>query len=401
MKIYQFPQLIKLYACWRKNQGFTPYTVELLVSSRCNLKCAMCNVWKLETCHSNLQEKELSIPEFEKLIADLSRLGTKVVYLSGGEPLLKKEIFSIIEMAKAKSMTVGMITNGTLITEKIASKLFEAGLDYINFSIDSPEATFHDEIRGVNGSWKKATQGLRLIDSFRKKMNNDRLRIVVHFLVTRKNHELIEEMIELKSQLGYDELNFLPIVGKTAATEDFFLRKNDLLALKKRLPNIEAKLRLYQLPTETLVPLTSLCSNKNIDKLENYGIYTSTLPNHLKKKLLCFAPWNMTTIDPFGNVYPCCHACTFQNLDDDLLHNYWGVSNFKLGNLKQASFEGIWNGNEYMLFREKCKDPPQFSMCKSCSYDFSKNVFLTGLFKNRTILLNKLLLTIHEKMKFS
>lgn len=391
MKASTIPQIIKLYKRWQKNQGSVPYTIELLLSSRCNMKCVMCNVWKLGITNPNIQEKELSIPELNNLIDELSRLGTKVIYLSGGEPLLKKEIFSIIRIAKAKKIKVGMITNGTLITERVAKELLESGLDHIIFSIDSPEVDLHEQIRGVKGSWKKATNGLRLMDKLRKEMNKDQFFISVHFLVTRKNYELIENMIESKSQLGYNEIGFLPVVGKTVATEEFFLRKNDLEALKKRLPSIKAKLQKHQLSTDIIIPLTSICNSKNVEKVENYGIYNLVLPRHIKDKILCFAPWKMATIDPFGNVYPCCHACTFQNLSEDLIQNFWGAEDFKLGNIKQNSFEEIWNGQKYIEFRDQCKNPPHFPMCKSCSYDFSKNILLTGLFKDRTILLKQAL----------
>lgn len=347
----------------------------------------MCNVWKLTIKNPLIAENELSISEIKNLLEQLSRLGTRVIYLSGGEPLLKKGILSIIGKAKKEKFKVGMITNGTLITETLASKLLKSGLDHIIFSIDAPQADPHDQIRGVKGAWERAIRGIQSINNLRTKLKNKILLISIHFLVTRINYQLIEEMIECKPQLGYDEIGFLPVIGKTQATEDLFLRRDDLKALKEHLPIIKAKMQSHHLPTSALSPLISLCKDENNAASGKYGIYNLTLPDHIKNKILCFAPWNMATIDPFGNVYPCCYACTFQNPSEDLTHSYWGNEDFNMGDLKQNSFEEIWNGEKFARFREKCKDPPRFPMCESCGYDFSKNMLLTGLFKYRIMLL--------------
>jgi hypothetical protein len=86
-------------------------------------------------------------------------------------------------------------------------------------------------------------------------------------------------------------------------------------------------------------------------------------------------------------VYPCCFACAFQNLSEDLTHNFWGNEDLSMGNLKEKSFYDIWYGERFRSFREKCADPPNFPMCHHCGSDFSEYVFLTGLLKNHTILL--------------
>ena len=225
------------------------------------------------------------------------------------------------------------------------------------------------------------------MNNLRTKLRNEKFLISVHFLVTRINYQLIKKMIEYKPQLGYDEIGFLPIIGKTRSTEDLFLRSDDLKTLHEHLPIIKSTMQSHHLQASALSPLISICKDKNNAALGKYGIYNLTLPNHIKNKILCFAPWNMATIDPFGNVYPCCYACTFQNLSEDLTHSYWGNEDLSMGNLKQNSFEEIWNGEKFARFRGKLKDPPRFPMCESCGYDFSKSVLLTGLFKHRTMLL--------------
>lgn len=131
---YEVKKALKRYKSWKNNEGFTPYAVELLVSSRCNLRCVMCNVWRLAKKNPSIIDKELPISGYENLLDELSSLGTRSLCISGGELLLKKGVFSIIQKAKEKNLEVEMITNGTMISNAIAKKLVESGVDLIPFS---------------------------------------------------------------------------------------------------------------------------------------------------------------------------------------------------------------------------------------------------------------------------
>lgn len=378
---------LKLYKSWKNNEGFTPYNVELLVSSRCNLRCVMCNVWRLAKKKPSIIDKELSIPEYENLLEELSSLGTRSLCISGGEPLLKKGIFSIIRKAKEKNLKVELITNGTMISNAIAKRLVESGIDLITFSIDASRADLHEQIRGVPGSWERAARGIIMLNNLRKETDSQKLSLAIDFLVTRINHHLIPEMIDLKPKLGFDEIHFLPIIGKTPASKELFLTIDDLKSLRENLRSISTKTKLQDLPTSKLTPLFSICNDIGNAIGGRYFVCNIVLPEKLRREILCLMPWTMATIDPFGNVYPCCFACTFQNLSEDSTSAFWGNGDFCMGNLKQKSFTEIWYGEPFRMFREKCKDPPNFPMCHYCGYDFSGSVLWTGLVKKRTILL--------------
>jgi len=357
----------------------------------------MCNVWKLRVKKPHIEKNEISIFQLKKLLHELQRIGTRVVYLSGGEPLLKNGILSLIRAAKKEKLRVGLFTNGTVITPALAHSLLSSGLDHIIFSIDSPRASIHDQIRGVNGAWKKAVLGMQVLSTLRKELNRS-LRISINMLVARTNYNLIEEMIDCKPQLGYDDIEFLPLINRTSASKNLLLAKEDLKNLKKHLPAIEKKLREQKLPPHVLFSLISICQDVDKSEKGKYGRYTLLLPEDLKDEVSCFAPWNMATIDPFGNVYPCCYACTFQNLSDNLACARWGEEEFSMGNIHKEPFEKIWNGREFILFRERCKHPPAFPMCEACGYDFSRNVVLTGLFKCKGLLLRYVSYTLSRRI---
>ncbi len=372
-----------------RNGSFSPSNVDLLVSSRCNLRCVMCNLWKLAEKNHSIVNEELEISAYEKLMEELARIGTKSICISGGEPLLKKGVFSIIREAKEKNFVVELITNGTLVTPEIAQRLIESGVDLVTVSIDAPKAQVHDQIRGVKGSWEKSTRGIITLADFRKRLGSRKPRLAIDYVVNKVNCCLIPEMIDLKPQLRFDEIHFLPIIGRTTAAKELFLRIDDLRWLKKNLKMIEQKMKLQNLPTSNLAPMSSICSDMENATRGRYKILDLQLTEKTRREILCFAPWFQATIDPFGNVYPCCYACTFQNSGKDLTCTCWGDEDFPMGNLKQESFERIWHGTRLGEFREYC-NKGRYAMCHCCGYDFSSSAVMTGLLIKRRFFLRNI-----------
>jgi MoaA/NifB/PqqE/SkfB family radical SAM enzyme len=273
-----------------------------------------------------------------------------------------------------------MITNGTLITKISAEKLVESGLDSITFSVDSSEPGPHDAIRGVEGSWKKAIEGMHHISHAKQK--NKKLNVSLFFMVTSTNYHLIEKMVALRPKLEYDKIYLSPPIPKTTLARDLLLTNNDLKDLQTNcLPSIKVAMKNFGgLSLSSFSTLTSLCRDKESTLAGKYA-----LPK--RRKILCFQPWQMATVDPFGNVYPCCHACTFQNLSEDMTHGFWGTEDFNMGNLRINTFKEIWNSEGFIKFRNKCKGRPlPFSICVYCDYSHRYDLFLTALFKNRKLL---------------
>jgi MoaA/NifB/PqqE/SkfB family radical SAM enzyme len=381
-KIHKVKHLIDLYLAWRKNGSYKPLQVELLISSKCNSRCLMCNVWKLANEKPEPIMQELSTNEWLNLLKELSEMGTEGIFISGGEPTLRNDLIKIIKFAKEKEFYhVDLVTNGSLITKSLVRDLIKSGIDQISFSIDGPIPKIHDEIRGVNGSWKKVIKSIKLVDEARRKTGSKKPKINVAYIVSRKSYRYIEKMIDLKLDLGFDTINFQPIISKVSRAEEFFLGDEDIKKLQQSLHNIEKKIQEHNLPKESMLPLEVICTKK-----ENVlgGEYTSAF----NEKILCFAPWLMTTIDPFGNVYPCCFACTFQNLSDDLRNIFWGNEDLCLGNIRERSFKEIWDGKNYRKLREEFKNPPNYKMCNWCYYRSlsSMDVLLTAIFKDRSLL---------------
>lgn len=125
--------------------------VTLLPFSRCNCRCAMCDIWK------ERDTKALSPRDVERLLPDLVRLGTRRVVLSGGEPLMHPDLFGLVAPLRAAGLGLTLLSSGLLL-ERFAGPVATA-FDDVVVSLDGPFAV-HDAIRGVPGAFERLRRGV-------------------------------------------------------------------------------------------------------------------------------------------------------------------------------------------------------------------------------------------------
>src|SRR5262245_2485694 len=121
---------------------------------RCNLTCKHCYSISADTDFPG----ELSTVQVFRVMDDLKEFGVPVLILSGGEPLVRPDIFEISVRAKAMGFYVGLSTNGTLVDAGMADRIGEAGYDYVGISLDGIGAT-HDSFRRKEGAYEAALSG--------------------------------------------------------------------------------------------------------------------------------------------------------------------------------------------------------------------------------------------------
>lgn len=125
------------------------------ITRRCNLKCLHCYAHARNIPFDN----ELTTMEGKKLIDDLAGFGVPVLLISGGEPLVRKDLPELAAYAVEKGMRAVISTNGTLITPQMAGTLKNIGLSYVGISLDGMEE-INDRFRGVKGAFKSALKGI-------------------------------------------------------------------------------------------------------------------------------------------------------------------------------------------------------------------------------------------------
>ena len=185
----------------------SPFLISWNLTKRCNLKC--------DHCYLDADELEggagdLPTEEVLRIVDDIAGYAPgAMLILTGGEPLLRPDLFDIAKRASGGGLSVVLGTNGTLINEEIAKKLKEAGVQGVGISLDSILPESHDAFRGLKGAFGKTVAS---IDALKKAG----LDFQVQFTVTRKNYDEIPGLIELAAEKGARAANvfFLVCTGR-------------------------------------------------------------------------------------------------------------------------------------------------------------------------------------------
>ena len=256
------------------------------VTAACNLLCKHCHArggkpWpdELNTEQAKLVIKSLSeVPEFRMLV------------FTGGEPLVRKDIFELTSYATELGFSVVMATNATLINKKIARKLKENGVLGIAASIDSVNPKQHDEYRGVPNAFKLAIQGI-------KNAAEEGLYIQINITLSKRNLSQLEDLLKLADKLNSDAVLLYQLipVGRGSELMKETLTAKEFLSVIKRLKKIQGEIKTVVAPVGLPEYYAYL-----------YGTSNRIFPESLNGSYHgCIAGRGMFYIKPNGDVWPC------------------------------------------------------------------------------------------------
>jgi radical SAM protein with 4Fe4S-binding SPASM domain len=183
-----------------------PFLISWNVTKRCNLKCAHCYLDSVELEGGG----DISTKAAMKIVREVATLNPgAMLILTGGEPLLRPDIFDIAKKAARSGLTVVVGTNGTLIDAGSVKRLKASGVKGVGLSIDSATPEYHDRFRGMEGSWHKTLHAMRLV----KKAGLD---FQIQFTVTRENISDLPGVVKIAEAGGARVLNvfFLVCTGR-------------------------------------------------------------------------------------------------------------------------------------------------------------------------------------------
>ena len=313
------------------------------MTRRCNLKCIH--------CYSNSADHdypdELTTEEGKKLIADLAAFGSPVILFSGGEPLLRRDLFELAQYATDKGMRAVISTNGTLITDEVAAKLKEIGLSYVGVSLDGLEKT-HDRFRGKKGAFAAAIEGIR-------NCRKAGVKVGIRFTVNKHNLTDVQAMFDLLRKEKIERMCFYHLVYTGRGSK---LRNEDLTheETRKLLDLIAAETRKMFDAGQSPEILTV---DNHADGPYLYLKLKQEDPARAKEvlELLEMNEGNSSglgigCVSWDGEVYP---------------DQFW--RNQSLGNIRQKPFSAIWldEKNELLV---KLKDKKKYvqGRCASCCW---------------------------------
>jgi radical SAM protein with 4Fe4S-binding SPASM domain len=296
----------------------------LYITRECNLNCIHCYI----SAGKPLKD-ELKTYEWFNVIDQLKSLGIEIIYLLGGEPLLRNDLFDIIFYSTSLNIYTAMSTNGTLINQEIARKLKKSGINEVQVSIDGPNENINSVIRGV-GSFQKAINGV-------KNLLNEGIKTTLSFVITEFNKNYISDMIDLAKNLGVKTINFSPVqeFGR-AKTNNVRLSRNSAVTVYNKIKKLNTN----------EINITINGFRFYLDDLK--GIYESLIKKGINNYYSCPAGNSRLIIDSNGDVYGC-----------ELLI----LENFKEGNVRKDSLKDLWE-NGFKFFREKRWE--NIKECKTC-----------------------------------
>lgn len=168
-----------------------PRIVAWEITRRCNLHCAHCRAWAEDECYQG----ELSLEQCKAVIDDIARISDPILILTGGEPLLRDDIWEIIDYAHAAGLHPVIGTNGTLIDDDTAARIYEHGISRISVSLDFPDAEGQDRFRGKPGAFDETISGIRCAE-------RHGIGVQVNTTITKMNRGYIEDLHDLSEELG-------------------------------------------------------------------------------------------------------------------------------------------------------------------------------------------------------
>jgi radical SAM protein with 4Fe4S-binding SPASM domain len=152
-----------------------------------------------------LSPDELSAQEAEGLIDELADWERTILVLSGGEPLLRPDIFHLMSYANEKGLVVALATNGTLIDEGMAKRIQESGVDRVSISLDGADERTHDAFRRLPGSFGAALAGAQALRA-------EGVPIQINVTVAKHNADQLDDMVSLAKELGAVALHLFLLV---------------------------------------------------------------------------------------------------------------------------------------------------------------------------------------------
>lgn len=296
----------------------------------CNYHCKICD---LPLRGEQIRKKglnELPTLQLKHLFQEFAALGISGIGFTGGEPLLRSDIFELLKYSKDLSLITHLNTNGFFLNMENAKKLAETGIDSVNISLDGANPATHDAVRGYNGAFDRVINAIDCINAVRKEAAW-RVRLKIVAVINDANIDEVADLVRLSIELKTDCIEFIPQQNFTNHPDSRAVNLNEeflkkirqaaryLSEVKRKGAKIENSFRLLKLFEKSF--------------------------KRIKSPITCYAGYNSYAVDCYGEIYPCVPWIN------------WGKS---IGNVKEKSLKEFWYSAEYDRIRR------DISGCRDC-----------------------------------
>ncbi len=168
----------------------------------CNLECVHCR--RLEVSRE-LSRKDMDHEQAMNFIESLPQTGKPIVVFSGGEPLMRPDLFELAQRAKELDLPTALATNGTPVDDAVAKRIVDTGFRRVSISFDGPDPSTHDKFRGIDGAFEDSIRGFKALRKLGMSMQ-------INTTITKHNYHLRDRMYDLALELGADALHIFMLV---------------------------------------------------------------------------------------------------------------------------------------------------------------------------------------------
>lgn len=320
----------------------------------CNLRCVHCRAVPIE----RPSPEELPTSVCRQIMDQIAEVCRPALVLTGGEPLLRDDVFELAAYGKSLGFRMGLATNGTMVTEKAAKRIQQAGFDRIGISLDGPDAATHDSFRQMPGSFEGAVDGIKHL----KRLG---MYVQINTSVTTHNAAQLDAILELMLRLEIDAWHLFLLVPVGCGLQIAPQMQVEAREYERILTY------LYEVSKTVMVDLRAVCAPhfvriraQHILKDKERGLEPQPFVapgtqaksgGHAHPTKGCLAGASMCFISHKGEVYPC------------------GYLPVIAGDLKEQTFEEIWmtspvfqNLRDADLLKGKCGICEFRHICLGC-----------------------------------
>ncbi|HEX6384285.1 MAG TPA: radical SAM protein [Anaerolineae bacterium] len=301
---------------------YKPSLISWNLTKKCNLRCPHCYMEA-----GRKADDELTTAECLGLLDEMKSLGTEMLILTGGEPLLRKDIYDIAQAASSYGFWVVMGTNGVLITDKVAQKMVECGVKGVGISIDSLDPAKHNSFRGGLDAWEYSVRALDICRAHG-------LQVLVQTTVMAMNYDEIPRLIDFSREKGAWSFNlyFLVQTGRGQEMNDLPAERAE--AMLSYLVDVQDQHRPMLVRAKCAPHFKRIAYEKSLGGLESGG---------------CMAGTQYCRITPEGDVTPCPYMTVVA------------------GSVREQSFDEIWQTSPVL---QQLRDVKQLKgRCGQCEFN--------------------------------
>lgn len=324
---------------------FEPKWIAWEITRRCNLRCVHCRSSSGDEVKGH---PDFSLDEARRVLDDISSYAKPVIVLSGGEPLVREDVFEIARYGTEKGLRMCLATNGVLVTDEVCRNIKESGIRICSLSLDGSNKEVHDDFRSQEGAFDGTINAARL---FKK----HGIEFIINSSFTKRNQKEVPKIYHLAKELGATAWYMFMIVP-TGRGEDIM---SELISKEDYEELLEWHYEMEKDEEDMLVRPTCAPHYYRVvrqkAKLEGKGYKHRTLKFSTGGAKGCIAGQLICLIDVDGNVLPC---------------SYFPKA---AGNIREQSFKDIWENSklfeemrDFKGYKGKCGECEFINVCGGC-----------------------------------